>query len=94
VVADEMAANAQKDVDEDATTKVSLELVAHEGRQFAATHFQIGQKRRPVFLDLSIKQGCLGAMALVRACTDWRAGVTACCWLRGRHQYEFSATGR
>jgi hypothetical protein len=69
-----------------ATTKVSLELVKHEGGQFAAARFQIRQKRRPVFLYRPIKQSRLGAMARVRACTDGRLGVTARCWLRGRHQ--------
>ena len=34
----------------------------------------------------------LGAMARVRACTDGRVGVTACWWLRGKHQQKFSAT--
>jgi hypothetical protein len=79
---------------EDATTKVSLELVKHEGRQFAASRFQIRQERRPVFLYGSIKQSRFGTMARVRACTDGRVGVTACCWLRGQHQLELSATGR
>jgi hypothetical protein len=45
-----------------------------------------------VFLYRSIKQSGLGAMARVRACTDGRVGVTARCWLRGKHQQEFSAT--
>jgi hypothetical protein len=67
-----------------ATTKVSLELVKHEGRQFAASRFQIGQERRPVFLYRSVKEGRFGAVALVRACG--RVGVTARCWLRGKHQ--------
>jgi hypothetical protein len=47
-----------------------------------------------VFLYRPIKQSRLGAMARVRACTDGRMGVTACCWLRGKHQQEFSATRR
>jgi hypothetical protein len=85
------ASDAKKAVHEDATTKVCLELVKHEGGQFAAPRFQIGQERRPVFLYRSIKQSRFGAMALVRACTDGRARVTACCWLRGKHQQEMSA---
>ena len=47
-----------------------------------------------MLLYSSVKQGGLGAMARVRACTDGRVGVTACCWFRGKHQQEFSATGR
>ncbi len=43
-----LASDAQKAVHEDATTKVGLELVKHEGRQFAAPRFQICKKRRPV----------------------------------------------
>ena len=78
----------------DTATKVSLELVKHKGRQFAASRFQIYQERRPVFLDRSVKQRCLGTMARVRACTRGRVGVTGRCWLRGKHQQEFSATRR
>jgi len=86
------ASDAQKAVNRNATTKVRLELVKHEGGQFATARFQIGQKRRPVFLYRPIKQSRFGTMARVRACTDRRVGVTACCWLRGKHQQEFSAT--
>ena len=75
-----------------ATTKVSLELVKHEGGQFAASRFQIRQERRQVFLYRSVKQSRFGTMTLVRA-RD-RVGVTACCWLRGEHQQKFSATRR
>jgi hypothetical protein len=32
-------------VHEDATTKVSLELVKHEGGQFAAPCFKVGEER-------------------------------------------------
>jgi len=46
--------DAKKAVHEDATTKVRLELVKHEGGKFAASCFQVGQKRRPVFLYRSI----------------------------------------
>jgi hypothetical protein len=88
------APDAKKAVCEDATTKESLELVKHEGGQLATSRFQIGQERRPVLLYRSIKQSRFGAMARVRACTDGRVGVTACCWLRGQHQLELSATGR
>jgi hypothetical protein len=80
------ASDAQKTMNWDATTKVRLELVKHEGRQFAAARFQIRQERRPVLLDRSVKQGGLGTMARVRACTDGRLGVTARCWLCGKHQ--------
>jgi hypothetical protein len=86
--------DAKKAVRKDATAKVSLELVKHEGRQLAASRFEIRQERRPVFLYRSIKRSRFGAMARVRACTDGRVGVTARCWLRGRHQQEFSATRR
>jgi hypothetical protein len=86
------APDAKKAVCEDATTKESLELVKHEGGQLATSRFQIGQERRPVLLYRSIKQSRFGAMARVRACTDGRVGVTACCWLRGKHQQKFSAT--
>jgi hypothetical protein len=47
--------DAKKAVCEDATTKVGLELVKHEGRQFAASRFEIRQERRPVFLYRSVK---------------------------------------
>jgi hypothetical protein len=46
--------DAKKAVRENATTKVSLELVKHEGGQFAAYRFQIGQERRPVLLYRSV----------------------------------------
>jgi len=45
-----------------------------------------------VFLYRSIKQSRFGATARVHACTRGRVGVTARCWLRGKHQQEFSAT--
>jgi hypothetical protein len=86
------ASDAQKAVNRNATTKVSLELVKHEGGQFAAACFQIGQEGRPVFLDRSIKQGRFGTMARVGACTRGRVGVTTRCWLCGKHQQDFSAT--
>jgi hypothetical protein len=54
------ASDAKKAVCEDATTKVGLELVKHEGRQFAAPRFQICQKRRPVLLYGSIEQSRFG----------------------------------
>jgi hypothetical protein len=47
-----------------------------------------------VFLDRSVQQSRFGAMALVRASSDGRVGVTACCWLRGKHQQMVSATRR
>ncbi len=43
-------------------------------------------------LSRSIKQSCFGAMPLIRA--RGRVGVTACCWLRGKHQRDLSATRR
>ena len=88
------ASDAKKAVCEDAATKVSLELVKHEGRQFAASRFKIRQERRPVFLYRSEKQGRFGAMAFVRGRARGRVSVTACSWLRGKHQQELSATGR
>jgi hypothetical protein len=88
------ASDAKKAVNWNATTKVSLELVKHEGGQFAASRFQIRQKRRQVILYRSVKQSRFGTMALVRACGRNRVGVTACCWLRGEHQQELSARGR
>jgi hypothetical protein len=78
------APDAKKAVCEDATTKESLELVKHEGGQFAASRFQIRQERRPVFLYRSVEQSRFGTMALVR--TRGRVSVTACYWLRGKHQ--------
>jgi hypothetical protein len=86
--------DAQKAMNRNATTKVGLELVNHEGRQFAASRFKIRQERRPVFLYRSEKQGRLGAMAFVRGRACGRVGVTACSWLRGKHQQELSATGQ
>jgi hypothetical protein len=80
------ASDAQKAMNRYATTKVGLELVKHEGGQFAGPRFQIRQERRPVFLYRPIEQSRFGTMARVRACTDGRLGVTARCWLRGRHQ--------
>jgi hypothetical protein len=75
-------------------TKIGLELVKHEGGQFAASRFQIRQERRQVILYRSIKQGRFGTMTLVRARGPNRVGVTARCCLRGKHQMELSAAGR
>jgi len=88
------ASDAQKAMNRNATTKVGLELVKHEGGQLAAIGFQIGQEGRPVFLDCSVKQSRFGTMAHIRARTDGHLGVTAGCWLRGRHQQELSAMRR
>jgi hypothetical protein len=84
------AADAKKSMNRNAAAQVSLELVKHEGRQFAASSFQIRQKRRPVLLYGLIEQSRFGTMALIRA--RGPVGVTACCWLRGEHRQEFSAT--
>jgi hypothetical protein len=46
-----------------ATTKVRLELVVHEGRQFAASRLQIGQECRPVSLYRSVEQSRFGLPA-------------------------------
>jgi len=86
------ASDAKKAVNWNATAKIGLELVKHEGGQFAAFRFQISQERRQVFLYRSVKQSRFGTMTLVRACD--RVGVTACCRLRGEHQQEFSAARR
>jgi hypothetical protein len=80
------ASDAQKAMNRNATSKVGLKLVKHEGGQFAAARFQIRHERRPVFLDRPIEQGRFGTMARVRACTNGRVIVTARCWLRGKHQ--------
>jgi hypothetical protein len=87
-----LAAHAQKAVKWDAAAKERLDLVEHEGGQFAAAGFKIRQESRPVLLHGPVQQGRFGAVAFEgeRA----RVSVTACCWLRGRHQQEFSATGR
>jgi len=84
--------DAKEAVHEDATTKVRLELVEHEGGKFAASRFQICRECRPVFLYHSVEQCRFRTMALERAHN--RAGVTACCWLRGKHQQELSAARR
>ncbi len=89
-----LASDAKKAMGRNAATKVSLELVKHEGGQFAASGFQIRQERRQVILYRSVKQGRFGAMTLVRGRARGRVGVTACSWLRGKHQQELSATGR
>jgi len=89
-----LAADAQKAVHEDATAKVRLELVKHEGGQLAASRFQIRQKRRPVLLYRSIRQGRFRTMALVRAQARGRVSVATRCWLSGKHQLELSATAR
>ena len=68
--------------------------IKHEGGQFASPCFQIRQERRPVFLYRFEKQGRFGAMAFVRGRARGRVSVTACSWLRGKHQQELSATGR
>ena len=60
-----LAADAQKARNRNATTKVSLKLVMHKGRQFASSRFQIGQERRPMLLYRSVEQSRFGAMALV-----------------------------
>jgi hypothetical protein len=59
------ASYAKKAVREDATTKVRLELVEHEGWQLAASRLQIRQERRPVLLYRSVKQGRFRLPALV-----------------------------
>jgi hypothetical protein len=82
------APDAKKAMGRNAATKVGLELVKHEGGQFAASRFEIRQKRRPVFLYRSEKQGRFGAMAFVRGRARGRVSVTACSWLRGKHQQE------
>ena len=41
-----LTSDAKKAVHEDTATKVSLELVKHESRQFAASRFQICQDAR------------------------------------------------
>jgi hypothetical protein len=89
-----LASDAKKAMRQDATTKVSLEFVKHEGRQLAAAFFQFRQERRPVLLYGSVQQGRFGTMAFVRHRACGRVGGTACCWLRGKHQQEFSATRR
>ena len=89
-----LASDAKKAMRQDATTKVSLEFVKHEGRQLAAAFFQFRQKRRPVLLYGSVQQGRFGTMAFVRHRACGRVGGTACCWLLGKHQQEFSATRR
>jgi hypothetical protein len=71
--------DAEETLRENATTKIRFELVKYEGGELAASHFQIGKERRPVLLYRSVKQSCFGTMALVRACTDRRVGVTARC---------------
>ena len=86
------ASDAQKAMNRNAATKVSLKLVKHEGRQFAASGFQIGQERRPMFLYRSIKQSRFGSMARVRACTRGCGSVTDRCWSRRKHQQQLSAT--
>jgi hypothetical protein len=88
------ASDAKKAVNWNTTAKKSLELVKHEGGQFAAPRCKIRQERRPVFLYRSEKQRRFGTTALVRDRARGRVGVTACCWLRGKHQQELSATKR
>jgi len=61
------ASDAQEAVNRNATAKVSLEFVKHEGRQLAAAFFQFRQKRCPVLLNRSVKQGRFWTMAFVRA---------------------------
>ena len=61
--------------------------VTREQGSFSLRVFHPSRKQ-----DTAGKKGRLGAVALVRA-RD-RVGVTACCWLRGEHQQEFSATRR
>jgi hypothetical protein len=88
------ASDAKKAVNWNATAKIGLELVKHEGGHFAASRFKIRQECRPVFAYRSEKQGRFGAMAFVRERARGRVSVAACCWLLGEHQQEFSATRR
>jgi hypothetical protein len=85
------ASDAKEAVRGNATAKVRLELVGHEGGQLAAARFQIRHERRPVFPERSVQQGCFGTMALVG---DRGRVAVACCWLCGKHQQAFSATRR
>jgi hypothetical protein len=80
-------------VHENATTKVRLELVKHEGGQLASARLQICQECRPVLLYRPVQQSRFGTMAFIRDRTRDGAGVTACFWLRGKHQKDMSATG-
>jgi hypothetical protein len=86
------APNAKEAMRGNATAKVRLELVKHEGRQLASLRFQICDERRPVLLNRSVQQCRFGTMAFVRA--RGRSGLIARCWLRGKHQQEFSARRR
>jgi hypothetical protein len=49
------APDAKKAVNWNATAKIGLELVKHEGGQFAASRFQIRQERRQVILYGSVE---------------------------------------
>ena len=73
-----------------AATKVGLELVKHEGGQFAASRFQIRKKRRPVLLRRSVEQSCFGTTVFVR--TRDGADVTACCWLLAAGCWESTSS--
>ena len=89
-----LASDAKEAMRQDATTKVGFEFVKHEGGQFATSFFQFRQERRPVLLYRPVEQSRLGTVAFVHPRVRERMGVTACCWLRGKHQQEFSATVR
>jgi hypothetical protein len=72
--------------------QVARHLPAYSTRQ--ARSFLVagrGQRvKQHASLYRSTEQSRFGTMALIRA--RGPADVTACCWLRGRHQQKFSAT--
>jgi hypothetical protein len=67
-----LTSDAKKAVHEDTATKVGLELVKHEGRQFAAARVQICQEPRPILVANEARQSIPA-----RARTTVRFGLLA-----------------
>jgi hypothetical protein len=64
-VATVVAAHAQEAVRRDAAAKVRVDLVEHEGGQFVAADFHVGQESGPVLLQNPIEQCLLRSVAFV-----------------------------
>ena len=84
------ASDAKKAVNWNATAKIGLELVNHEGGQFTASRFQIRQERRQVILYGSVEQRLFGSVASAGTGTRDHGGMTNRCRQQGRPRQRLS----
>jgi hypothetical protein len=84
------APDAKKAVNWNATAKIGLELVKHEGWQFAASRFQIRQERRQVILYRSVEQRLFRPVASAGTGTRDRGRITNRWWQQGRPRQRLS----